>query len=791
MYRFFFIAKNNMKKQKKDMITFFTMTLISAYMIFLCLTMLLETGKIIDTLHEKTNSAELLILMFGTGEASEKKIEDIILGNDEISGYETTDYVRINGKYRHKGEKQWTNYTLDFYKNDLAGNIQAPSIDVRKLKDNEIIAPISLSTSFSIGDPIQFKIEDYTYEYKIAGFNEDTYYCSPMNLGAYLFFVTPRTYDNLVFDNKSVAAVEGKRYAIKIKDKKTEISALSDVLENEYVEWFTGYNALHPDEPTGAYAFLPSDMMYPAATILPLMFVAVMLLFAVIIFIIALVITDFSIKNFIMTNMKNTAIMEASGYTVREMILILLTQLLIVAGTGSIAGVLAGALSIGKVGYVMYFLLGLGWNRPTNMGLGFGVVVSICAVVALLTVKMGKDYKKTTVLDALRGGINAHNFKKNHFPFDKTGLPVSLTLAFKETFGRFKNQIGVIFIAVILTISAAIGFGLVDTFGTTSESVMNIAGMVFEDAESDMDDEGMIETICNMSSVEFAYGNVWITTEISKGRKRQNINSRVFTDTSNIKGGGVVEGRWPKHNNEVMLGANAARRFNVEVGDTVNVKYGLEEASYIVCGLSQTFNNMGLMAFFTQEGIERIADVKPTACEIKLKSNYTYHDFEKEFKEIFPDTEVVSIDESAASIVNLIITSMKIISFALAFLIALIISFVESLIIRTQINREWRNLGVSKALGYTSGQLIWQTVLSNMPSISIGVIIGLSLAKIAGTNGFKAMFAIFGYKKVDFLLSPLSYVLSAVLIVAVAMLTAGLKGRRIHTLEPVKMITEE
>ena len=280
MYRFFFIAKNNMKKQKKDMITFFTMTLISAYMIFLCLTMLLETGKIIDTLHEKTNSAELLLLMFGTGEASEKKIEDIILGNDEISGYETADYVRINGKYRHKGEKKWTNYTLDFYKNDLEGNIQAPSIDVRKLRDNEIIVPISLSTSFSIGDPIQFKIEDYTYEYKIAGFNEDTYYSSPMNLGAYLFFVTPRTYDNLVFDNKFVAAVEGKRYAIKIKDKKTEISALSDVLENEYVEWFTSYNAMHPDEPTGAYAFLPSDLMYPAATILPLMFVAVMLLFA-------------------------------------------------------------------------------------------------------------------------------------------------------------------------------------------------------------------------------------------------------------------------------------------------------------------------------------------------------------------------------------------------------------------------------------------------------------------------------------------------------------------------------
>ena len=84
MYRFFFIAKNNMKKQKKDMITFFVMTFISAFLIFICMTMLLETGKLLDTLHEKTNSADLMILLNSDNKAVNAKMEDIIRGREEV-----------------------------------------------------------------------------------------------------------------------------------------------------------------------------------------------------------------------------------------------------------------------------------------------------------------------------------------------------------------------------------------------------------------------------------------------------------------------------------------------------------------------------------------------------------------------------------------------------------------------------------------------------------------------------------------------------------------------------------
>ena len=51
--------------------------------------------------------------------------------------------------------------------------------------------------------------------------------------------------------------------------------------------------------------------------------------------------------------------------------------------------------------------------------------------------------------------------------------------------------------------------------------------------------------------------------------------------------------------------------------------------------------------------------------------------------------------------------------------------------------------------------------------------------------------AIFGFRKINFTIEPVSYLLTALIICGVALLTAAFMGRRIKTLEPVKMITEE
>ncbi len=55
----------------------------------------------------------------------------------------------------------------------------------------------------------------------------------------------------------------------------------------------------------------------------------------------------------------------------------------------------------------------------------------------------------------------------------------------------------------------------------------------------------------------------------------------------------------------------------------------------------------------------------------------------------------------------------------------------------------------------------------------------------------KSAFSIFGFSEAVFFVLPFSYVLTALIIIGVAMATAMILGRRIKTLDPVNMITEE
>ena len=122
---------------------------------------------------------------------------------------------------------------------------------------------------------------------------------------------------------------------------------------------------------------------------------------------------------------------------------------------------------------------------------------------------------------------------------------------------------------------------------------------------------------------------------------------------------------------------------------------------------------------------------------------------------------------------------------------AFVVGLAAALLIRPRITKEWRNLGVNKALGFSSNQLIGQLMLSNIPAILIGIVIGLVAVTLFGDKLVLLMFAIFGFRKVAFDLSIFSYLCVIIVIVGVAMIVSWFNGKRIRDLEPVKMITEE
>lgn len=773
------------------MITFFILSVLSALFIFVSASFLADTGKVIDTNRESINAADVMILAT-YNESMMTKLEEIIKGNVYLKNYEAQDYLNCNSKYRKKGEKNWVEYSIYLFRYEQDCKIQTMSTDAKGLSGNEAVIPISLSNAFEIGSVLQVKIGDNVYDLKVADYNEDNIFCSPMNLGTYKVYVSDDLYETIRFENP-MGVIDSRFVKTQITDtarkKHIDTNKLTDELGDDVLTWYNDYVTEHPDCVV-SMNFLPVELMKTGSMILPMIFVALIFLFAVIILAIAIVIINFSVKNFIMTNMKNTAIMEASGYTVRELVLILLFQLLLVSGLGAAIGILVGALLLDKIGIIILITLGLKWNQPANMAVMLAVFLCICLLVGILTVLLGREYSKVSVLSALRGGVNTHSYKRNLFSFDKTAFSIPVTLALKDTFGKFRNQLGVIFIMMILAVSSIVAFGMVDTYGS-DEGVLEMGGFDVYDAYF-TGDAVMEESVAAMKTVANTRREIWNGLNFYNKKIKQSITTRAISDTSTIIGGSVIEGRWPKYPNEVMLANNAASRLELTVGDVVTVKNELANESYIVCGISQTMNNMGMMAFMTTEGLEKVI-VLPDSMNVcvNFKPGVTFADFEKEFKDVYPEVTVTDYSEAAHQTVGLITSGLKMFAYFVALLTILIVAFVESLIVRTNINKQWRNLGVSKALGFTSRQLIVQVMLSNLPAILIGVGVGLLFSPILGNKLMIATMLIFGFKKINFSIGPVSYVLTALIICGVALGTAAFMGRKIKTLEPVKMITEE
>ncbi len=797
LYRYIFIAKNNMKKQKGDMITFFILIMVSALLLFISISFLLGTSKVLASSKEKANGSDALIYL-AENTISEELLEDIIIENEWLGDYEKTKGMTGSFEYRKAGSgKAWSKYSFVICTYDEDRTIQRITTDIRDLSDNDIVLPISLSINYQVGDKIELKLEENEYKFRVAGFDENAYYCSPMNMGQYLIYVSDDMFDELNDENPDNFLTPITMFNCKYSSKaiKSDIdgNTMLNQLSEEHKMALFRYAEDHPDSKlNGLWNWLPVDLMMSASMILPFVFVGFLVMFAVIIFVIALVITSFSIKNFIMTNMRNTAIMEASGYTVKELTAILVIQLTFVAFAGGAMGCIAGAACIDKVGIMILMMLGLPWNQPISIGTAIGVTIGTSIITALITRLLGRDYKKTPVLDALRGGINAHNFRKNFFAFDKTAFPVSITLALKETFGKFKSQIGIIFIAGILTISTMVGFGMLDTYVLDPKGLLNIAGITEENADIYDANDAVRQSVESMAMVESVNGTMWRSYEYYNGRKKQSFTTRAYYSTDIIKGGSIVEGRWPKYDNEVMFGTTAASTLGVKTGDSVTLKNGNVEENYIVSGLCQTMNNMGQMAYMTFDGLRRTGDtINSYTLNVMFKEGHEYQEFEREFKDMYPDMEVEDFKVAYENSVGVIRIGMEGFTILIAVITVAIVAFVEALIIRTQVTREWRNLGVSKALGFTSGQLIVQTMLSNIPSILMGVFAGLLLAIKSTAKVMMAAMSIFGFRNVDINLRPQSYLFTAIIIIGVAMGTSAFIGRRIKVLEPVKMITEE
>ncbi len=474
------------------MITFFIMTFITSLLIFDCASALFGLGRVLEDRFEAINGADVMLFSYDTV-AEKESAEKAITSDTHIKDYEATPALNFIADYRKKGDEKFTNY--EFYAEQIGQEktIMKVTASVTPITPitpvtpdtgygkYDILLPYNLKAVFSVGDIMEIKFGDDVYDLTVAGYLEDPYFCATMNITAYSVQLTKEAMDGFV--NEYPDTIRKGWFHKGVADRSTfeedyDTSDLEADIAGRYKESLAVFQEEDPTKNYNDYLLANWDFMKGGSAFFPQIIMALVIIFAIMILIISLVIVSFSIRNYIRRNMKATGILEASGYTVRELRASLTLQITLVASIGSLAGIAVGVLTFGKFGNIVSSVLGLRWNQPANIMAAAVTFIGIVGAMMLFSVRLSSTYRKFTVLDALRGGISTHNYKKNFFPLDKTPLPVPVVMSLKDTFGGPGRNIAMVFISAILVIATLIGFGMVENFVSKPESLLNM--MAFE-----------------------------------------------------------------------------------------------------------------------------------------------------------------------------------------------------------------------------------------------------------------------------------------------------------------------
>ena len=185
----------------------------------------------------------------------------------------------------------------------------------------------------------------------------------------------------------------------------------------------------------------------------------------------------------------------------------------------------------------------------------------------------------------------------------------------------------------------------------------------------------------------------------------------------------LVQGHFPEYDNEIVISTMVSKRLGAKIGDVIYIQGKREKVSYIVTGIDQKINKMGLIVLMTLEGGKKLDDTIEPA-QIYIYANEDYNSISKQIAEKYPDLKLRDNAKLAESSVSAVVLGTQSLCIIFAVMTAIAIILVVFLLVKARIIRERKNYGVNRALGFTTKQLIFQIIMSILPIIFTGALAG-------------------------------------------------------------------
>ena len=490
-------------------------------------------------------------------------------------------------------------YPYKFFTEDLSGYQSAPT----EIAQGEVYVSASMVSMFGvqIGDTITFPIArsggDVTFT--VAGFYEDPFMGSSM-IGMKGFLICVQDHEEIagVIEESGEDSLAREGFMLHIS--KVSGSALTAAQFNAFLSENTSL--------TSYVEFTHSkDAIAGFMLTLQNVFTSLLLAFVAILLLASMAVLSHSIGSAIEQDYTNMGILKTMGFTSGKLRAIQLLQYLIITLCGMGVGLL---LSIPAASLICQMTV-----TTTGLLIPSALPIGICliALAAILLLMLGFVWFRTgkirriSPVNAIRGTWEkSQESKKAAFPIQKKGL--AFWLAMRQLLSGKRRYIGACLVAVLLVFFASL-IGRVNAWlGPNGEGLMD----AFNPADLHIAAQPMGETTIHEAEQTIeSYTAITDSYDLAMPSVSVNgvdMTANVITQPERFH---LLLGQTCRAADEVVLTEFVAADLGVSVGDTVTLAGSLGSGEYVISGIYQCANDMGMNIGMNREGYAQIGEDTP------------------------------------------------------------------------------------------------------------------------------------------------------------------------------------
>lgn len=514
----------------------------------------------------------------------------------------------------------------------------------------------------------------------------------------------------------------------------------------------------------------------------------ILYVFILLLFFIVLIVMGHSVSTGIEMDYVNLGVLKSQGFTSRKLRLLFLLQYLLAECIGAFLGVIAAIPFIKLLGGIFQPITGILATTDISFLKCLLIILGILLAESLFLIIKTRKISRISPVRAISGGIESIYFD-SRLRVSIGGRWLTARLALRQFTSNKRQYAGTIIIVSILAYFMISMTILANCM--LPESVQESLGGVIYDVSISLNNsfrmekaeeiEGEIEKISPIRESFYA-DYVYIAVDGDE------YNCVIYSKPEQFKS--ILKGRAPLYQNEIIVTEILSDEIGKSIGDTVTLSYRGKKEEYLISGLYQSMRDVGKCFAMSLEAERRLTEEQPSDGYFQLEKKEKIEDVVAMLNEKFPSMLKASASEEEDNIGEMIQFALNAIAAVIYTVSVLFILIVVNMVCSKIFLKEKKDIGIYKALGFTTGKLRLQFALRFLIVSALGAGAGIVMCILLNDRMLSLLLRAVGISNFVTVYSAFTILAPTLLICICFFAFSYLSSKRVGSVKTRELITE-